>query len=140
MMFLEVNFDVVFVVALIIALILGAILFFLSGFIFNKKESVFIVERLGIYFGTYNVKFKYFFPLLYRRVAIYSKLPYKEEIKINDEKYMFEYKIINFEKFHYSELKLETIIDELNHINDKKTYLNSNLDKIGVKFINLIKI
>lgn len=131
--------DLTLLIMILVILLVGCGLFFFTGFIFNKKDSVFIVERLGKYFGTYSVKAKYFFPLLYRRVGVYKKTSYKEVINIGKNQYYIELKIINFETFHYSGHDISPILEELKNQENKRAYLEEELSKIGIKLINFTK-
>ena len=134
------EFDLTLLIVMAIAILLGVVIFFLSGVVFNKSDTVYIMERLGIYAGTFNVRVKYFFPLLYRRVGVYKKGSYKEEIYIGKDKYYLEYRISNYETFHYSGHDISKLIDELVNVEDKKTHLSNSLNKVGVNLINFYKV
>ena len=122
--------------------LLGVGLFFLTGFIYVKKNHVAIVERTGLYVGIFEKGFHYFTPLMYRRVGMYPKGETEKEIKIDRVKYFLKYEILDVKTFHYvGNHDLETPLKNalIDNKENLKEILIEKYSSIGVKFIGLQK-
>jgi len=85
-----------------ITVVLAVSLFMITGFITCRKGRVAIIERVGIYIGTfYNTQ--YFSPLLYRRAGYYTLGAQKYIAKLpNGKNALLIIDIINPVLYHYS--------------------------------------
>lgn len=120
-------------------LLLGIILFFLTGFVKIKKDSIAIIERMGMYVGTYREGIRYFLPLIYRRAGMYKIGETSRDVDISRyEKSHVNYEIMNVKLFHYSGHDFDGIIRIAyrDYKNDMDTYLKDAFLKVGVRYIS----
>lgn len=103
--------DLELIIACLAIIAVGVGLFFLTGFITVRKGWIAIVEKLGIYVGTYTKRFNYFLPLLYRRVGMYPLSALTKPISINSSKYQITYQIIDAKSYHYSGHDIEKTLN-----------------------------
>lgn len=112
-MILEANdFNSLYIVALI-AIALGIILMILTGFIHVKKGYIAIIEKLGVYHGTYKPGFHYFAPFVYRRVGMYKNSPSEIELTINATIIRIKIVVLDFKKYHYATKSFMDIVNTL---------------------------
>ncbi|NMV82320.1 MAG: hypothetical protein GX816_02065 [Erysipelotrichia bacterium] len=117
---------------------LGIVLFIFTGFINVKKGFVAIIERAGIYIGTYQSGFRYFAPLVDRRVGLYKIGKCRRLVEVDRYKsYFLDYEITNFKDFHYSGHDLDGLVRlALNESpDDLSLSLKTRCALIGVCFI-----
>lgn len=94
--------DLELLLACLVIIAVGIILFVLTGFIGVKKGWVAVIEKVGLYVGTYTKRWTYFTPLLYRRVGMYPLSPMTKPIEVNGKKFIVTYKILDAKAYHYS--------------------------------------
>lgn len=80
----------------------GILLFILTGFIGVKKGWVAVVEKKGLYAGTYTKRWVYFFRFAYEAVGRYPLFPIAQTLEINGKKFDIIYSILDVKTFHYS--------------------------------------
>ncbi len=129
-----------FLLIVLIILTIGVLLFLLTGFIVVKKGQIAIVERLGLYVGTYKSGIRYFAPLIYRRVGMYpiGVLTKKVDVSRFDSIFV-KYEILDVKKYHYvGHHDIDGIIRLA--LNEKRLddgeYMTSQFKKIGVRYIS----
>lgn len=94
--------DVELIVVCLVVIVVGIGLFFLTGFIHVKRGWIAIVEKLGIYVGTYTKPYVYFAPLFYRRVGMYPLSSITKPLLIGKDKFTLTYQIIDAKAYHYA--------------------------------------
>lgn len=139
-----VAFDGLIVLYISLGIIgVGLILYFINCFIKVGKDRCAIIERMGIYLGTYGKGWHFFNPLTTRRVGYY-KLGTSEVIfYINREKYSVKFDILNFKDYHYIGAHDAAGICKAS-LQDSKDNLSETLikrfEKVGCRFVSLDKI
>ena len=134
-----IGFDSLYLVV-IIAIIIGIILMFLTGFIYVKKDYTAIIEKLGVYHGTYKSGFHYFAPFVYRRVGMYKNSPSEVELTINKTIIRIKVVVLDFKKYHYATKSFMDVINalkgkEYEEITQFISELQNNLIDIGCSLI-----
>jgi regulator of protease activity HflC (stomatin/prohibitin superfamily) len=127
-----------FLLIVLSILCFGIILFFITGFIRIKKGCVAIIERMGMYVGTYQHGLRYFMPLVYRRVGMYKMGVTNREVDISRyEKSNVTYEIMDVKLFHYSGHDFDGIvrIAYRDHKDNMDAYLKDAFQKVGVDYI-----
>ncbi len=94
--------DLELLLTCLVIIAVGIILFVLTGFIGVKKGWVAVIEKMGIYVGTYTKRWTYFTPLLYRRVGMYPLSAMTKPIDVNGKKFIVTYRILDAKAYHYS--------------------------------------
>lgn len=94
--------DVELIVACLVIIALGIGLFFLTGFIYVKKGWIAVIEKLGLYVGTYTKRFVYFAPLFYRRVGMYPLSPLTKPLIVGKDRFTITYQITDAKTYHYA--------------------------------------
>ncbi len=127
-------------IAALIAIIVGAILLSLSGIIYVKKGYTAIIEKLGVYYGTYHSGIYYFAPFVYRRVGLYKNSNSEFELIINKTIIRIKISIIDFQKYHYSTKSFSNIVDDLKskdfaEVTQFINELQNELIKIGCSLV-----
>ena len=93
------NLDKALLIASLGAILIGICIFLLAGVFYVKKDKAIVVEKYGLYFGTYYHGWHFFFPIIYQRKGTYNTVPQVVRITVNDGiKLDVTYKIIDFEK------------------------------------------
>lgn len=129
--------DVELIVVCLVVIAAGIGLFFLTGFIHVKRGWVAIIEKLGVYVGTYTKAFVYFAPLFYRRVGMYPLSPLTKPLLIGKDKFTVTYQIIDAKTYHYAGHDLNLVINaELHGIEDPSLeQISQAIVKAGCKTI-----
>lgn len=131
-----------FTLIVLIILALGIILFLLSGFIHIKKDHVALIERLGLYVGTYKSGLRYYTPLLYRRVGMYKMGEVIRKVNVSRfDSVLVKYEILDVKLYHYSGHNIDSIIKTQYAKNgvEAGNDLKDLFSKIGVRFISIEK-
>ncbi len=135
------GLTLLYVVLGIIAL--GALLYLYNCFIKVSKDRVAIIERMGIYLGTYGKGWHFFNPLTTRRVGYYKLGTTEVIFYINRDKYSVKFDILNFKDYHYIGAHDAIGICKAS-LQDSKDNLSETLikrfEKVGCKFVSLDKI
>lgn len=120
-----------------ILFVLGVCLFFLSGFLHIKKGYCAIIEKVGNFVGVYEEGWHYFFPLFYRRVAMYQKKPYVRQVTVG--KFTIELSILvqDPKAYYYSGKNFLDILQESakkdwGNLQDYVEAVQEQLQAIGV--------
>lgn len=121
---------------------LGIILFALTGFIRVKKGYVAIIEKMGLYVGTFQSGLYYFTPLLARRAGLYKLGEVSRLVEVSRfDSFLLTYEVLNYKQFHYRGHDLDSLV-KLAH-KENPLDLESSLEKtcplLGVKFIKVSK-
>lgn len=121
---------------------LGIILFALTGFIRVKKGYVAIIEKMGLYVGTFQSGLYYFTPLLARRASLYKLGEVSRLVEVSRfDSFLLTYEVLNYKQFHYRGHDLDSLV-KLAH-KENPLDLESSLEKtcplLGVKFIKVSK-
>ncbi|MFA5687416.1 MAG: hypothetical protein WCZ47_04705 [Bacilli bacterium] len=118
----------------------GVILFILTGFIRVKKGFVAVIEKMGLYTGTYQSGFHYFPPLTSRRVGLYKLGEVKRLVEVDRFKSFFlTYEIMNFKDFHYKGHDLDSLVKLAYKENplDLESSLKRTCPLLSVRFIKI---
>lgn len=118
----------------------GVILFILTGFIRVNKGFVAIVEKMGLYVGTYQSGLHYFAPLTSRRVGLYKLGEVRRLVEVNRyQSFFLTYEIINFKNFHYKGHNLDSLVKLAFKENplDLESSLKKTCPLLSVRFIKI---
>ncbi|MDY0345272.1 MAG: hypothetical protein WCR77_01870 [Bacilli bacterium] len=132
--------DKEFYITIACIVVAGIILFIFTGYIRIKKGYMGIIERAGRYIGTYQAGFRYFAPLVDRRVGLYKLGECRRLVEVDRYKsYFIQYEIMNFKLFHYSGHDLDGLVRLAlkESPDDLGLSLKTRCDLIGVHFIKV---
>ncbi len=134
------NLDKALLIASGGAIILGICIFFLAGIFYVKKDKAIVIERGGLYYGTYYHGFHFFLPIIYQRKGTYNTVPQVVRITVNDGiKLDVTYKITDFEKYHYCGTNIEGFVKRIRKENSELTIavFKDKFLTIGCDFISI---
>lgn len=134
--------DLVIILICVGIIVIGVGIFFLTGFIFTKKDCVSVVERVGLYVGTFQ-KTKYFFPLIYRRAGYYRLTPQKLDLKLpNDVTSRLITQIENVLLYHYSGHDIKRQVANIYNSHETVDFntIKTGLAEIGILLIDISEI
>ena len=136
------KLDIILLIILGATLLTSVILFFVSGIYRVKKDQVMIIEKAEKFYQACPEGKYYFMPIAYKRKGIYPLLPLEKDLHLkNGNVLLITYQIEDPKKFHYSSRDIELEINKAVEENEEmsKEILESTLNNIGVKFINIRK-
>jgi len=134
--------DQEFVITVVSVILAGIALFTCTGFIYIKKGYIGIVERAGLYVGTFRSGLRYFAPLVDRRVGMYKLGPCRRLIEIDRRtSYLLDYEIRDYKLFHYSGHNLDGLVRLAlsESPDDLSLSLSTRCQLVGVHFIGINK-
>ena len=83
-------------------LVVGSTLWLLSGIIHVKEGTIAVIEKKGLYVGTYTKRWLFFFSPAYEAVGMYPLTPISLTLEIQNRTYHITYQILDAKTFHYS--------------------------------------
>lgn len=122
------------------SIVIGIIIFFIGCIYHVKKDTVMVMERMQKFFGLYYKGYYFFNPFLYRRRGVYPLNETKKIIRLNNgKKAEVTYKIIDVMKYHYGDISIEKLFNNLSITVEKVTLeiLKKELLNIGIELYNI---
>lgn len=136
------TFDLVLIISALAALVVGALIFFSIGIYRVKKDHAVIIEKINTYHKTIYKGWYYFLPIIYRRVGYYCVAIQQRTIFLeNGNKLIITYQIKDVEKYHYSGIKVESLVLKIRNSYESltKEIMLEEFEKRGLIYYSLTK-
>lgn len=136
------TIDLVIIIAVPSAILLGAFIFFLAGLHHVPKNHAIVIEKVQQFYCVYDKGTHFKMPIAYQKVGTYCIVPQTRVYTAkNGNTLDVTYQIVDVEKYHYSQMTFEQLMDRIEKENSEisLTILSEYFDKYGLKFIGIKK-